>query len=195
MVTAKCRCGVEWYSGWLASVGVDVARLRLDSPRVAWPSPFSSPPVNPTTVSHSLPLPLPLSPVTLFISRCTFRLPQFLSFHRRFLSPSPPFYLVLVSFFLFSRPYREESPISPFPFLYASFRSYYRSRTFSRRCPPSRGHKIQPGILISPPLCRAVQVPTDYFDPARDHSRFGCKRNFTLEMLSHPRFYAPSRVS
>lgn len=99
MVTAKCRCGVEWYSGWLASVGVDVARLRLDSPRVAWPSPFSSPPVNPTTVSHSLPLPLPLSPVTLFISRCTFRLPQFLSFHRRFLSPSSLFYLVLVSFF------------------------------------------------------------------------------------------------
>lgn len=37
VVTAKCRCGVEWYSGWLASVGVDVARLRLDSPsRVAF---------------------------------------------------------------------------------------------------------------------------------------------------------------
>lgn len=37
VVTAKCRCGVEWYSGWLASVGVDVPRLRLDSPsRVAF---------------------------------------------------------------------------------------------------------------------------------------------------------------
>lgn len=116
-----------------------------------------------------------LSPVTLFISRCTFRLPRFLPFHRRF--PSSSLLSRIRSFFFFfpPRPYRgEESPIfSPFLFLHTSFRSYYRSRTFSRRCPPSREHKIQPGILISPPLCRAtVPVPTDYFDPAQDHSRF-----------------------
>lgn len=30
----------------------------------------------------------------------------------------------------------------------------------------SREHKIQPGILISMPLCRAVLVPTDDFDLA-----------------------------
>lgn len=164
---------------------------RLSESRGLLPSPLRRLIRRPSLI---LSLSLSLSPVTLFISRCTFRLPQFLSFHFLSSSPSPPFYLVLLSFFL-SRPYREESPISPFPFLYASFRSYYRSRTFSRRCPPSRGHKIQPGILISPPLCRAAPVPTDYFDPAQDHSRFGCKRNFTVEMPSHPRFYAPSRVS
>lgn len=36
----------------------------------------------------------------------------------------------------------------------------------ARWCPPSRAHKIQPGILISLPLCRAVLVPTHDFDLA-----------------------------
>ena len=115
-----------WYSGWLASVGVDVARLRLDSPRVAWPSPSSSPPVNPTTVSPSLSLSLSLS-----LSRNPFH------FSLHIPSPSisplpllfpllPPFYLVLVSFFLslFSPP---ALPRGEEPYLSLSFSPHFRS--------------------------------------------------------------------
>lgn len=122
---------------------------------------------------------------SLFLSLSLSRNPFHFSLHipSPSISPLPPPFPLLLPFISYSflffffppRPYRgEESPIfSPFLFLHTSFRSYYRSRTFSRRCPPSREHKIQPGILISPPLCRAtVPVPTDYFDPAQDHSRF-----------------------
>lgn len=166
VVTAKYRGGAERYSGWLVSVGVDVARLRLDSPsRVAFPPP---------------------PPPPLLIWQPSLSFPDHNPFHFSVYIPSPSISLLLpvslsfipVLVLFFPRSYGVS--LGPIPsshpstaavslslsFSYTRYHSYYRSRTFSRRCPPSRGHKIQSGILISPPLCRAVPVPTDYFNPA-----------------------------
>jgi len=99
------------YPHRLVSVGVDVARLSPGPERVAWPSPFRTPPI-----------PLPHSP------------------------PS-------------------RSSFSPY--------------LLARWCPPSREHKIQPGILISLPLCRGPGSHR-WFRPGLKHSRFGCKRDFTV---------------
>lgn len=149
--------GVQWYSGWLVSVGVDVARLRLDSL---------------SRVAFSLLLSVNLTTISLLLCRNPFH------FSVHIPSPSISLRPIRFSVFLYRirffsvlqslRPYLPFFHLCPFPFLFLTpFHTYYRgSRTFSRRCPPSREHKIQSGILISPPLCRAVPVPTDYFDPA-----------------------------
>lgn len=64
----------------------------------------------------------------------------------------------------FPLPYPANSPtggpLSP------SSRSSSSPYLLARWCPSSREHKIQPGILISLPLCRTVLVPTDDFDLA-----------------------------